>query len=674
MAQGLQDVRNLVLFGHGSTGKTAIVDALALFTKVASRRGDSADGTSISNTEPEEKERKQTLTSHIFNLPVGKCAVTLIDTPGHADFQADVISAMQISETGVLCVSAASGPTFHARQLWKQAAKASLARVVVLTHLDHENTDFDETMGQLAEVFGDVVVPMTYPDASGPAFSVVHDVWKGEGPRASEFKERLEERVAESDDEVLEHYLENGKLSADDLEKHFTSAVAQGKLVPLFVVTPTTDLGLSAFCDAIPRFSSPADFGPRLAAKANSEDFGELVQPTEDGPFAARVFRVVADPYVGRISYLRCMRGTLKAEDGFDNERSGKHSKIGGLLVVKGEELVNVEQVRAGDVFAVSKNEDLELGDSVYAEADPVKFVPTEYPTPTFAVAVTPKSRADEQKINEGLEKLAAEDPTFTAKRSKHTAELIVSGMSQLHVEVQLVRLQRRYGIGTETHKPTIPYLETVTGRAEGHHRHKKQSGGRGQFGEVYLRIAPRPSGEGFEFIDKIVGGSIPRQFIPEIEKGIRRFLEKGGLAGCRVVDCSAEIYDGKFHDVDSDQISFQLAGERAFLDAFQKAKPILLEPIMDVEIHIPERFTGDVAGTLSSVRGRLGGMEVHDGIQVIEAHVPLKEMQDYSTQLRSITAGEGSFTMTPAGFEQVPSNLQQEIVKATKKAHEEHK
>jgi len=675
MAQPSHDNRNIVILGHSNTGKTALVDALALHTKVASRRGDSADDTSISNTEAEEKVRKQTLTSHVFSFPLGKCTLNAIDTPGHSDFVAEALSAMQVAETGFICVSAANGVTFHGRQLWGEAAKASLGRVVLMTHLDGENSDFDKTLDEIAELFGDTVVPMTYPDGSGAAFSAVHEVLKGEGPRADEFREKLEERVAESDDDILESYLETGEISPEVLSKHLPGAIARGKLVPLFVLNPREDLGLSPLCTAIEEMlPSPEAFGARSAALPGSDACDQLVEPVADAPFAALVFKVVVDPYVGRISYLRCIRGSAKAEDGFFNVRTGKHQKVGGLLKLKGNETENAPAVEAGDLFAVSKIEDLVLGDAVTADGAALSFEKRGYPAPTFSLAVTPKSRGDEQKINEGLEKLATEDPTFHVQRSPETGELIIDGMSPLHLEVQLARLQRRYGVATENHRPNIPYKETILAKAEGHHRHKKQSGGRGQFGEVYLRAAPRERGSGFEFIDSVVGGAIPRQFIPEVEKGIKKFLEKGGLAGCRVVDVSAELYDGKFHDVDSDQISFQLAGERAFADAFQKAKPILLEPIMDVEIRVPERFTGDVAGNLSGIRGRLGGMEVQDGIQVIKAQVPAKEMQEYSTQLRSITAGEGTFSMSRGAYEQVPSNLQQEIMAAYRKAQEESK
>jgi elongation factor G len=459
-------------------------------------------------------------------------------------------------------------------------------------------------------------------------------------------------------------------MSREDLEKNFARAVVKGTLVPLFTVCSPKLKGLQKLCSFITQdLPSPAEFGARNAAEPGSDSYGLLVEPDESGPLAAKVFKTVVDPYVGRMSYLRCMRGTLKAESSFFNVRTGKTEKLGGLLGIKGAETANVDHVAAGDIFVVSKLESLNLWDTVTSEGHAICFPPVEYPEPTYSLAVTPKARGDEQKINEGLEKLAAETSTFKVARATETGELIVSGLSPLHLDVQLARLLRRFGVDTERALPKIPFRETITTTAEGHHRHKKQTGGRGQFAEVYLQVAARQRGEGFEFIDKVVGGAVPRNFIPEVEKGIRKFLAAGALAGFPVVDCSAKLHDGKFHQVDSDQLSFQLAGERGFLDGFNKAKPILLEPIMDVEIQVPERFTGDVAGNLSSMRGRMQGMEVVNGIQIIKAQVPLKEMQDYSTQLRSVTAGEGTFTMSMSRYEPVPGNLQAEIIKAHKKA-----
>ena len=672
------DVRNIAVFGHGGSGKTALVDALAFASKVSSRHGDSSEGTSVSDTEPEEKERKQTLTSHLFDFPIEGARLNLIDTPGHADFLGDAISAFQVVETGILCVSANGGVTFHARTLWKAAGAANLGRAIVVTHPEGENADFEATLADLQDVFGNVVVPMTYPDASAAKFTCIHDVLSGDGPDAVKYREQLEERVAEADDALLESYLETGKISEEDLQKNFPRAIVKGTVVPLFVVCPPKEKGLHKLLhlmkDDLP---SPISFGARGAAKPATPDdegyvsYGELVEPDPDGPFLAQTFKVVIDKHVGKIAWLRCFRGK-HADDGiFHHVRHGKDEKSSGMMGLKGDKTETIKEVVAGDIFAITKMDDLGMWDTVTSSDAPLRMPVPTYPQTTFSLAVSPASRGDEQKISDALDKLVSEDPTFSTQRHPETAELLISGYSPMHLELQLARLQRRFGVGTETHLPKIPFRETIQGSCNGHHRHKKQSGGRGQFAEVYIRVAAQERGGGFEFQDGVVGGSIPRNFIPEVEKGVRKFLDHGALAGFPVVDVKAELYDGKFHPVDSDQLSFQLAGQRAFEDGFEKSKPVLLEPIMNVVIQVPERFTGDVAGNLSSQRGRMSGMEMIDGIQNISAQVPLKEMLDYSTQLRSITAGEGTFSMEPSHYDPLPGNLQQEIVAAYKKEQE---
>ena len=673
MARRPEDIRNIAFFGHVNTGKTALIDALAHVTGITKRQGDSADGSSVSNTEPEEKERTHTLTSHVFHFPLGQSTLNAIDTPGYPEFEAEAISIMPVVETACLCVNAMHGLTFHGRQIWKSLREHDVCRAILVTHIDNENANFDDTIAELQSILGDRVVPVTYPDQSGPGVSAVHDVLEGQGPKAGEYREMLEERVAEADDELMERYLATNTMTRDEIDKFFAPAMAMRKFIPVFTVVPNGEIGFRKLCKYIEAdFPSPVGYGPRAASKADAgpdANADQIIEATEDGPFAARVFKVVVDPYVGRLSYLRCMRGKFVADSGFLNVRTGVHEKVPGLLGIQGKETEPVGQVVAGDVFAVAKLETLELNDTVTADDAPVRFAPPTYPESCYSLSVVPATRGDEQKINQGLDKLSAEDPSFHYSRSEATGEQIITGMSPLHLEIQLARLERRYGVKTETSNPRVPYLETIRSPADGHHRHKKQSGGKGQFAEVFLRAKPRSPGEGFEFHDGVVGGSVPKQFIPEAEKGVRRLMERGVLAGCTIVDVSVELYDGKFHDVDSDALSFQLAGERAFLDAFQAAKPVLLEPIMEVEIHVPDRFTGDVAGSLSSIRGRMAGMDLADGIQVITAHVPLKEMQDYATQLRSITAGEGTFIMRPHGHEQVPTNLQQEIVAVHKAA-----
>jgi elongation factor G len=668
MAHASEDIRNLALVGHGHAGKTAVVDALAHHLELTGRLGTTADGSSISNTEPEERERKQTLSAHLFRLPVEGKQVNLFDTPGHPDFIADTIAAMGVVETVCLCINASQGLTFHARQLWQAASKSGAGRAIVITHLDQPNTSFEQIVAQLREAFGHVVVPVTYPNATGPAFASVHDVTHHEGPLAEKYHEMIEEDEAEVDDTLMEHYLEEGHLSEAEFAANLRRAVASGHLVPVFTICPNRGLGLAQFVEFVANhFPSPVCFGARGAGEPGSGSYGQLVEPDADGPFAARVWKTISDPYVGRLTYMRCFRGTLKKDQSVLDVRTGGVHKVAHILSLHGKETKEIDSVVAGDLFAVSKIEHFTLGDTITAESAPIEFPRPDWPAPTYARHVWPKSRADEQKIGHGLEKLAAEDPTLTSHRDKETGELLVTGMSPLHLEVTFHRLHRRHGVDVDHGPPTIPYRETITARAEGHHRHKKQTGGRGQFAEVYLRMAPKGHGDGFEYVDSVVGGSIPRQFIPEVEKGARRFLTRGPLAGFQVVDVQVEVYDGKYHDVDSDQMSFQIAGERACADAFLKGRPILLEPIMNVEIHVPDRFTGDVAGNLSSHRGRLSGMEVRDGVQVITAQSPLASMLDYSTQLRSITAGEGSFTMSFAHYEAVPPNLQQEIVQRRK-------
>jgi elongation factor G len=675
MAHRSEEIRNLALIGHGHSGKTTLVDALAFQSKVTTRQGNPADGTSIGDNEPEEKERKHTLTSHLFHFERGGKRVNVIDTPGHADFTADAVSAMAAVEVSVLCVNAMSPVTFHARQLFQRAASVGSARAIVVTHLDHENTQFPGVVEELRSLFGHAVAPVTYPETKDHKFQAVRSVLTHKGPRADQYHEWIEEDEAEVDDELMEHYLEAGKLADAEFEDNLGRAIAAGKLIPVFTVVPGRQIGVAEFLDFVAEhFPSPVEFGARGSRRAGTEEPGEMVEPDATGGFAAQVFKVIADPYVGRLSFLRCFRGSLSVDDTVCDPGGQKH-KIAHILDVQGKDHKEIKSITTGDLFAVSKVESFSLGDTVSAIGSDIALVRPSYPEPTYSQHVWPKSRGDETKIGQTLEKLCAEDPTFQQRRDPDTGELLVAGMSPLHLEVQFQRMGRRYQVGVEHGAPTIPYRETVTSNADGHHRHRKQSGGRGQFAEVYLRVAPRQSGEGFEFVDSIVGGSIPRQFIPEVEKGARKFLEKGALAGFPVVDVSVEVHDGKFHDVDSDQLSFQLAGQRAFHDGYMKARPMLLEPIMEVEIHVPERFTGDVAGNLSSSRGRLSGMEIEEGIQHIKAQVPLSSMLDYSTQLRSITAGEGFFSMTFGHYEAVPPNVQQEIVAQRKKLleQEEH-
>jgi elongation factor G len=667
------DIRNFALVGHGSAGKTATLDALAYVAKVTPRHGNTDDGSSISDTEPEEQERHQTLTSHIFHLPWKGKYLQYIDTPGHPDFIADAIGSFRAAETVVFTIDCPSGPTFNTRRLWSEADRVKAGRMLLLTKADAENIDLDQLLESISSTFGDRVVPVTLPNATGVGFEKVLNSMTGD---LGEYRETLIERVAESDDELMEKFFENGELSDEELAAALPQAIASGTVIPLFTICPTSEKGLEEFLDFCADYCpSPLDFHNRFASpKADAseeEDYTIEIEPKADEDFVGLVFKVVSDPFVGKMSYIRVLRGELCPEAGFMVARTGHHEKLGGVLDVQGKDTSQLDKAVPGTICAVAKVESLQIGDTVCKDGSIVHLKPFHYPSSMVAVAVTPKSRNDEQKIGPSLEKLVAEDPTFHVLRDSATGELVVEGLSQMHLDVMFSRLKRRYKVEVETHVPTIPYRETCIAPAEGHHRHKKQSGGKGQFGEVYCRIRPRDRGEGYEFVDKIVGGSIPRQFIPEVDKGIQSVLNKGVIAGFPVVDVAVEVYDGKFHDVDSDQLSFQLAGGRAFADAFEKAKPVLLEPVMNLEVHVPSRFTGDITSNLSTHRARMSGMDQEGDDQIIHCTMPLKEARSYQSQLRSITAGEGTFTMQFSHYEPLPANLQQEIVAQRKRDSE---
>lgn len=664
MAHTSDQIRNFALVGHGHAGKTALLDALAFHLKITTRLG--ADGAGLGDFEPEERERKQTLAAHAFRLGLGQTVCNVFDTPGHPDFFGEAIAALGAVETALFVINAANPVTFHVRQLWRQAGAAGLGRAIAVTHLDQDGVDFHAVVDELRAAFGHAVVPASYPNATGAKFTAVHDVTHREGPEAEKYHEMIEEDEAEGDDTLMEHYLETGHLDENEFTENLRKAVARGNLVPVFAVCPNRALGLEQLVEFVEKhFPSPVCYGARGAGEPGSGVYGTLVEPDGKG-FVGKVVRVVADPFVGRLTLIRCLRGELAKDQGLYCVRSGATHKAAHLYTLHGKDTKEVPAIVAGDVFAVGKIEELQLGDTL-TDGAKLELPRAAYPQPTYGRHIWPKARGDEQKIAHAVEKIAAEDPTFRCERDPDTGEFVVTGMSPVHLDVQFQRLHRKHHVDVLQGPPTIPYRETVMARADGHHRHKKQSGGRGQFAEVYLRLAPKPRGEGFEFVDNVVGGAIPRQFIPEVEKGVRKYLAKGGLAGFPVVDVQVELYDGKFHDVDSDQISFQLAGERAVLDATAKARPILLEPIMNVVIHVPERFTGDVAGNLAGLRGRMAGMQVEEGMQVIEAQAPLAALLEYSTQLRSITAGEGSYTMAFSHYEPMPSHLQDEVVRHRK-------
>lgn len=676
MAQ-ITNVRTLSLIGPADAGKTTLAEAIAHACGAIQRKGSVAEGTTLSDYEPEEKERKHSFQMSVLHLPRKSCVLEVIDTPGYQEFIADAIAGLTVSETGVLCVPASKNIAFHARALWAKAGAAGVARAIVITKTDAHDVDPDDVLASLMEAFGDRCVPVTIPDGTGAKFSSVVSIWKPAADasaaareRAAAFLTTFTERAVEADEKLMELYLENGSVSIEQFEKVIPKALVSGTVVPVFFVDSISGRGVSEFI----QFGE--NYFPTLSDRGGipgeTNDKKEMViAPDPAAPFAAFVFKTVHDKAVGEIQYVKIFRGSIVHDTPFIEPQHQKSVKATGMSIIMGKERKPVESAGPGQIVAFSKlSIPLHFADTIHAAASNYHVRRPEFPRPNVALAVEPKRREDEQKIAESIRKIESEDPTFHSRRDVTTHELVIEGLSELHLQIHLQQLHRRYGVEVNTHLPRIAYKETIRAKADGHYRHKKQSGGRGQFGEVYCKIEPRERGAGFEFVDDVVGGAIPRQFLPAIEKGMRSVLDHGIVAGCQVIDVCVRVYDGKFHDVDSDGISFEIAGRNAFKDAFQKARPVLLEPLMNVTIAVPAHFMGAITGDLNGRRGRVMGMDTVGDQALIKAIVPLKELQQYSTQLRSVTAGEGTFSMEFDHYDTVPGPLQEHIVAEWHRLH----
>ena len=667
MSPELAALRNVAFVGHPGSGKTTLVDALAHALGASDRKGSVGDKTSICDTEPEEQDRQSTLQMAAVHAEKDGLHWNLIDTPGYPEFVADSTSAMFATELTVGVVSCSSGVTFNLRQKMETAKELDRARAIVVTHVDGDNADFDEIVTELRSRVGEICVPVLVPDRSGSGFSSV-----GPPPDDSEmgWKKRLYDRVMDAceDEDVVMEYLETEELSDEMLATHGPTAIAAGALIPVLVCNPDSGVGV----DEVLRYLG--DYAPSPAVRPSFTAGGQSLVSDPSGDLLGVVFNVKSDPHVGKICLARIIQGTLSAPD---HVGEGKGEKLGGLFhAVGGKNREPSDSVSAGDIAAFSKVESIGWGGTFsVAGKEPVAVDVPSLSNPMVALAVTPKSRSDEQKIGQALAKLEAEDPSFRVEHAALTHELVIHGMSDLHLQIVEQRLKRRYGVEIESALPRIAYRETITKSADGHHRHKKQTGGRGQFGECYIRIKPAAEDAGVVFVDKIVGGSIPRNLIPAVEKGIRGVAAEGILTDSRVVDVEIELYDGKFHQVDSDEASFKKAGAAAFKGAFQKAAPVLLEPVMNVEIRVPSDDAGQIFSDITSQRrGTVidQSSEADGAITVIRAHVPLATIQTYHRDLKSLTAGEGTYSIELENYQRVPAVEQQKIIAAHGKRAEE--
>ncbi|MBI5362261.1 MAG: elongation factor G [Planctomycetes bacterium] len=670
MTTAASKIRNIAFVGHPSAGKTALVDALAFLTGVTPRKGSVADKSSICDTEPEEQEKGHTLQTKVVSANWHGELWTFFDSPGYPDFQAEANGALFAADLVVGVVSCASGVTYNLRKKMEAAARLGRGRAIIVTHLDDPKADFETLVEELRRGIGDKCVPFLLPDASGPGFSRLRKTMQDP---ESPWRQTLMDEVmdaCENEEEVMQ-YLETQTVTDDELHDLMPKALVEGKVIPILVCNPLTDLGLKEVAEFFEHYA------PGAAQIHFKMEDGTEVPPDANGDLLGTVFNVKSDPHVGKVCLARIYRGTLTANSAVVGEHSrDKPEKLGGLFRLVGKKREPIESAGPGEIVAFSKVEHVALGDGFTTSGKKIHTVlMPETPRAMVTLAVEPKSRADEQKIGEALHKLEAEDPSFKVEHVRATHEMVVHGMSDLHLQVMEQRLKRRYGVEITTRAPRIAYRETVTRNADGHHRHKKQSGGRGQFGECYLRVKPQPEGTGFVFTDAVVGGSIPRNLIPAVEKGVREQVVQGVLTNGEVVDVEVELYDGKYHDVDSDEASFKIAGARAFRDGFMKATPVLLEPVMSVEVQVPTSAAGAIFSDITSHRrGHVVDQQTEsDGaVTIIKANVPLSTMLAYFRDLKSQTAGEGSFSMTLSHYAQVPGNEQQKVLAVYGKKHEE--
>ncbi len=705
-----EDVRNVALAGHGASGKTTLADALLFQAKAVERRGSPDDGTSVSDFDEEEHKRHFSIDTSILNFQWKGKHVHLLDTPGYPDFVGAALGALGAVETVVVVVSAANGIEVNTRRMFAEAGRRGLARMLVLNKLDADNVKFNDLVKIIQDTFGKACVLFNAPVKPGHDLGGVVSVLD---PPASPpagcpvdlaaARAQLIDAVVEADEALMEKYLGEGDVSNEELIAAVPKALAAGTVVPVFCASGKKDIGTAELLDAIVRFTPPPTQGKkRTATKGHGDKASEVeVAPNASGEFVAQVFKAVNDKFVGNMSFLRVFSGTYTPDQPLVNSRTDKSSRAGGLFLMQGSKHVPVQSASAGDIVAVTKVEDLHIGDTVGNHPHPPKLPQPSFPTPMFGLAVEPKARGDEQKISGSLTKIAVEDPTFHVTRDAQTKELVMTGMSQLHLDVVQHRLKRRYDLEVVTHEPKVPYRETVQTDAEANFRHKKQTGGRGQFAEVHLRVYPLPreisndaelaerfankskfeklrsahydATHNFAFLDTIVGGTIPNQFVPAVEKGCKELLETGALAGYRIQDVAVEVYFGKDHPVDSSEAAFKTAGRRAFKAAFLAARPVLLEPVVDLEVTAPSRFTGAILGDLNTKRARIENQDSLPGdLAVIKAKAPLAEVTRYAAQLGSMTQGQGSYTMEFSHYDLVPGNVQQQIVSKAKLAAEE--
>ena len=683
-------IRNVAVVGHGGSGKTQLVSAVLFDAGMVSRLGKVDEGNTVTDYDDEEISRKHTLTASLAFAEWNKNKINLIDTPGFGNFFADARAAIHVADGALIVVDGVGGVEVQTEKAWAACEDRGLPRLIVVNRLDRERASLERTLESVRLTLARTIVPIQLPIGEDRNFTGVVDlvtmkaytnggdgsakVSEGAVPAAmveaaNAARDTLIEMVAEADEALMERFFEAGTLTQDELLKGLAAATRAAKLFPLVCTSGVANVGVQSLMDAVLAYlPSPAQ--RPFTAVVNGETVSKPVD--EHAPYAAFVWKTVADQFAGRITMFRVYQGCLKADSTVTNATQNTQERIGHLIALQGKTATNVPEIKAGDLGAVAKLKDTRTNDTLADKAAGLTFATMVFPEPVLSYAIEPKSRGDEDKISTAMHRLEEEDSSIKYQRDPQTHELLLAGQGQMHIEVTVAKLKRRFGVEVLLKPPRIPYRETIKERVEAHGRHKKQTGGHGQFGDCKIRLEPLPRGSEFEFVDEIFGGSIPRQFIPAVEKGIQESRLRGFLAGYPVVDFRVVLYDGSYHDVDSNELSFKTAGWLAFKDGMGRARPTLLEPIMNVEIYAPGDNAGDLMGDLNGRRGRISGMEARGLTTVIKAQVPMSEMLTYEQHLTSVTGGRGSYHMDYSHYDEVPSHLQTKIV-ATSKSERGH-
>ena len=679
-------IRNVALIGHRGCGKTSLHEAMLFEAGAVARLGTVAEGTTVSDHEPDEQERAMSINASLACFEHGGREINLIDTPGEPSFVADAIATLRVADAAVVVVNGVMGVEVHTERLWRRADAEGLARLLFVNMLDRERADFYRALDSLKAAFGPHVVATEIPIGSEQDLSGVIDlvdqrafVYEGTGPGAAEeveipddlrgqaeqYREKLMDEVAENSDELMERYLEGDEIAHDEIVRVLKEGVTAGRIFPVTCGVATRNLGTGRLLEALVEdLPSPAMRGAVPARGTGGEAIE--IEPDEDGPLVAYVFKTLADPYTGRVNLFRVYRGTVSSDSQVVNVTQGQKERIGQLGQPLGKELRPAGELGAGDIGAVAKLKETRAGDVLCAGQEEIDFAPLDLPAPVMAFAYEPKSKGDDDKAAAAVRRLTEEDPTLDVHRDAQTGEQIIAGLTQIHVEVIVARMKSRFGVEIELHPPRVPYQESIRSPASAHARYKKQSGGRGQFADCQIEIEPAEDGAGLDFVNKIKGAAIPGGFIPAVEKGIEEAMAHGTVAGYPVKDVRVRLVDGKHHDVDSSEMAFKIAGAMAFREAMEAADPVLLEPIVRLAVSCPGDVVGDVIGDLNSRRGHPLGMEPKGTMTEVRAEVPMAEVLDYAPDLRSISGGRADFEVEFDRYEEVPSHLAEKVVSST--------